>query len=120
MTNVHMIVGTAVVVAYVIVLALNLRTATTGSEFAWQKMITYVAATLLLIQYTLGFSLLGNGNDISALHFLLGLAAILPVGMEHGYANQRFAARERGKVGALANVGTLVLVLAAYLIGQSN
>ncbi len=120
MTNVHMIVGSAVVVAYVIVLALNLRTAATGADFSWQKMVTYVAATLLLIQYTLGFSLLGEGNDISAFHFLLGLAAILPVGMEHGFANQRPTAKDRGKIGALANVATLVLVLAAYLIGQSN
>lgn len=120
MTNVHMIVGSAVVVAYVVVLLLNLRTAGTGAEFSWQKMVTYVAATLLLIQYTLGFALLGGGNSISAYHFLLGLSAILPVGMEHGFANQRPTAKERDRIAALANVATLVLVLAAYLIGQSN
>lgn len=120
MTNVHMIVGSAVVVAYVIVLAFNLRTAATGAEFSRQKMVTYVAATLLLIQYTLGFSLLGGGNNISGFHYLIALVAILPVGMEHGFASQRPAARDRGKIGALANVATLVLVLVAYLIGQSN
>ncbi len=120
MTNVHMIVGSAVVVAYVVVLVLNLRTASTGAEFSWQKVVTYVAATLLLIQYTLGFSLLGEGNDISAFHFLLGLAAIPPVGMEHGFANQRPTAKDRGKIGALAIVATLVLVLVAYMIGELN
>ncbi len=120
MSNVHMIVGSVVVVAYFVVLLLNLRTAASGAEFAWQKMITYVAATLLLIQFTLGFSLLGNGNSISAYHFLLGLSAILPVGMEHGFANQRPVAKDRGKIAALANVATLVLVLSTYLIGEMS
>lgn len=118
MTNVHMVVGSAVVVAYLAVLVLNVRTATTGSEFSWQKIVSFGAATLLLLQYMLGFSLLGEGNDVPAFHFLLALAAILPVGMEHGYASQRPAARDRGKVGTLANVATLVLVLVAYMIGE--
>ncbi len=120
MTNVHMIVGSAVVVAYLIVLVLNVRTASTGADFSWQKFVSFTAATLLLVQYVLGFSLLGEGNNIPALHFLIALAAILPVGMEHGYGSQRPNAKERGKIGALANVATLVLVLAAYLIGEMN
>lgn len=120
MTNVHMIVGSAVVVAYLIVLVLNLRTALTGAEFSWQKNVSYAASALLLVQYVLGFSLLGEGNDISAFHFLAALAALLPVGMEHGFANQRPSARDRGKIGALANVATLVLVLVAYLIGEMS
>ncbi|MBA2470532.1 MAG: hypothetical protein H0V37_14095 [Chloroflexia bacterium] len=120
MTNVHMIVGSAVVVAYLAVLVLNLRTASSGAEFSWQKMVSFGAATLLLVQYVLGFSLLGEGNDIPAFHFLLALAAILPVGIEHGYGSQRPAAKDRGKIGALANVMTLILVLVAYLIGELN
>lgn len=120
MTNVHMIVGSAVVVAYLVVLGLNLRTGSTGAEFSWQKIVSFGAATLLLLQYMLGFSLLGEGNDVPAFHFLIALAAILPVGMEHGFASQRPAARDRGKIGALANAATLVLVLAAYVIGELN
>lgn len=120
MTNVHMIVGSAVVVAYLVMLALNLRTAASGAEFSWQKVVSYTAATLLLVQYVLGFSLLGEGNDIPAFHFLIALAAILPVGMEHGFGSQRPAAKDRGKINALANVATLLLVLVAYLIGEMN
>lgn len=120
MTNVHMIVGSALVVAYLVVLVLNLRTASTGAEFSWQKIVSFTAATLLVLQYMLGFSLLGEGNDISGFHYLIALVAILPVGMEHGYGSQRPGAKERGKIGALANVATLVLVLVAYMIGEMN
>jgi heme A synthase len=120
MTNIHMIVGSAVVVAYVVVLVLNIRTAATGSDFPWQKMVSYGASGLLVVQYMLGFSLLGDDKDVSGFHYLIALAAILPVGMEHGFASQRTDAKERGKIGALANVATLVLVLVAYMIGQSN
>jgi heme A synthase len=120
MTNIHMIIGTLVLVAYIVTLALNINTARTGKDFPWQKMVSFGAATLLLLQYMLGFSLLGEGKDIPAFHFLIALAAIIPVGMEHGYASQRPTAVERGKMGALANVFTLVLVLVAYAIGEMN
>lgn len=120
MTNIHMIIGTLVLVGYVVTLALNINTARTGKDFSWQKIVSFGAATLLLLQYMLGFSLLGEGKDVPAFHFLIALAAIIPVGMEHGYASQRPTAVERGKLAALANVFTLVLVLVAYAIGEMS
>jgi heme A synthase len=120
MANVHMIVGTLVIVGFVITLILNIRTARAGREYSWQKMVSFGAATLLVLQYMLGFSLLGSDNDVPAFHWLLALSAIIPVGFEHGFASQRPDVVERGKLGALANVVTLVLVLVAYMIGQSN
>jgi heme A synthase len=120
MNNIHMIVGTLVIVMYLITFALNIRTARSGKEFSWQKMVSFGAATFLLLQYMLGFSLLGEGNNISAFHYLIALAAIIPVGMEHAYASQRPDAVERGKMAALANLFTIVLVLVAYMIGEMN
>ena len=120
MTNIHMIVGSALIVAYLVVLALNIRTARSSAEFSWQKIVSFAAATLLVLQYLLGISLLGEGRDVSAFHFLIGLAAILPVGMEHGYGSQQPSAIDRGKIGALANVMTLVILLVAYLIGETS
>jgi heme A synthase len=120
MTNIHMIVGTLTIVAYVVVLALNVRSASSGSEFPWQKMVSFGAATLLVLQYLLGFSLLGDDKSITGYHYLLALVAIIPVGFEHGYASQRPDPRERGKLATLANVATLALILVAYTIGQSN
>ena len=120
MTNIHMIVGSALIVAYLVVLALNIRTARSSAEFSWQKIVSFAAATLLVLQYLLGFYLLGEGRNVPAFHFLIGLAAILPVGMEHGYGSQQPSAVDRGKIGALANVMTLVILLVAYLIGETS
>lgn len=118
MTSIHMTVGSAVIVAYVLVFALNVRTGATGKEFSWQKMVSFGAATILLLQYLLGFSLLGEGKSITSWHFLIALCAIIPVGFEHGYASQRKSPVERGKLSAMANLFTLVVVIVAYLFGE--
>jgi len=120
MANVHMTVGSLVILGFLITLGLNIRTAMTGNEASWQKLVSFGSATLLVLQYLLGFSLLGDDHSITAWHYLIALSAIIPVGFEHGYASQRTDAVERGKLGAVANVATLVLVLVAYVIGQSN
>lgn len=119
MTAVHMTVGTLVLLAYLVTLGLNVRTARSGAEFSWQKIVSFGAATLLIFQYMLGFSLLSD-NDIPAFHYLIALAAIIPVGFEHAYASQRPNATERGRLALLANVATLVLVLIAYMIGETS
>jgi hypothetical protein len=118
MTNIHMIVGTLVIVGYLAVLALNIRSAATGREFSWQKIVSFGAATLLVLQYMLGFSLLGEGRSITSWHFLIALCAIIPIGFEHGYASQRPSVVERGKLAAMANVFTLVIVIVAYMFGE--
>jgi hypothetical protein len=120
MSNVHMIVGTLVFIGYLVTAILNARTFATGASFSWQKALSYGAATVLLLQYMLGFSLLGEGKDIPALHFIVALLAIIPVGFEHGYASTRTDARQRSLYTLLANVATFVIVLIAYIIGQSN
>jgi len=68
----------------------------------------------------LGFTLLGQDKEVSGWHFLIALLAILPVGMEHGFGSQRPSVVDRGKIGALANVMTLVIVLIAYIIGETS
>ena len=120
MNVVHNIVGTLVVLSFVIAIVANLITAFTGRTFRWQLPLSYGAATLLLLQYMLGFSLLGSGEDIPSRHFIFALLAIIPVGLEHGFANTRADTRQRGRYAAIAEGVTLALVLTAYIIGQSN
>jgi hypothetical protein len=120
MSNIHMIVGTLVILGYIITLILNARTAATGAEFSWQKIVSFTSATLLLLQYMLGFSLLGEGKDVPAIHFILALGAIIPVGIEHGMGSKKPTAKGRGQIGAMANALTLVVVLITYMIGQNN
>jgi hypothetical protein len=120
MTTVHYTVGTLVLVGFLLLLVLNIRTAMSGNSFSWQRGVSYGAATLLLLQYMLGFTLLGEGKDVTAVHYLLAFAAILPIGLEHGYANSRPSAKARGQYAALANLLTLIIVAIAWQIGQSN
>ncbi|HWV36833.1 MAG TPA: hypothetical protein VNZ55_14450 [Thermomicrobiales bacterium] len=120
MTNVHMIVGSLVVIGFIVTLVLNIMSLVNGRVFPWQRSVSFAAATLLLLQYVLGFSLLGEGKDIPGTHYLIALLAILGVGLEHGYASTREDPKQRSLYAVIANVITLVLVLIAYMIGQSN
>lgn len=120
MTTVHMTVGSLVVLAYIVVLVLNLRTAMGSPMLAFQRPLSMAAATLYLIQILLGMSLLGEGKDIPAAHFLIALLAIFPIGAEHMLTGREVDSRRAGRVGAIANAVTLALVLVAYIIGQTN
>ena|SRR5947209_1672269 len=121
MVKVHEGVGTLVLIAFVALVVVNILIMT-GKRISWSKQLSYAAAGLLAIQYVLGFSLLGNDHKITAWHYLIALAAIIPVGVEHGMAE----AREREQPGsgrriaAAATAATLILVIVAYAIGQSN
>lgn len=120
MNAIHNTVGTLVLAAYLILMVLNLITAANGRSFSWQRPFSFGAATLLLLQYMLGFSLLGEGEDVPAVHFVLALLTIVPIGIEHGFANTRPAPRARGLFAGIANFLTLALLIIVYVIGQSN
>lgn len=120
MTIVHMIVGSLVVLGYLIVLVLNLRTATGRAMLPFQRPLSMTAAALYLLQIMLGFSLLGEGRDIPGTHFLIALLAIFPIGAEHMLTGREVDSRRAGRVGAITNAITLALVLIAYVIGETN
>lgn len=120
MVGTHETVGTLVVLLYLVLVVLNLTTLFGGRTFSWLRQLSYVAALLLLIQYILGFTLLGQKHHITPAHYIIALLAILTVGLEHGYANQRTTERDRATMRTVANVATLILVVIAYIIGQSN
>ena len=120
MVEVHSTVGTLVVLGYIVLLILNVMTMSRGRAFSWQQYVSYAAATLLALQYLLGFSLLGEGKSITAFHFIIALLAIIPLGMEHAYAQAKQTVKERAQWAAIANALTLALVLVAYIIGMSS
>jgi hypothetical protein len=120
MTNVHMIVGSLVVLAYIVVLVLNVRAAMGKPMLSFQRPLSMAAAGLFLIQILLGMSLLGEGKDIPAAHYLIALLAIFSVGAEHMLTGREVDSQRAGRIAAAANVVTLVLVLIAYMIGETN
>lgn len=120
MTTAHTIIGTLTLLAFLVALVLNIRTLVTGVAFSWQKIVSFAAAILLLLQYMMGFSLLSSDRSIPVSHYLIALLAIIPVGFEHGYASTRPDARQRTLYTVIANAAAFIIVLIAYLIGETQ
>ncbi|HEU5430678.1 MAG TPA: hypothetical protein VFU81_03395 [Thermomicrobiales bacterium] len=119
MVQIHMIVGGLVVLAYLILVILNI-VRLTGRLVPAIRVVSIVAAALLLIQYILGFGLLSTGRYIPPIHYIVALLAILTVGAEHGYAGSRGTTRAAQLATFVATLATLILVVVAYSIGQAN
>lgn len=119
LVNVHNVVGTLVVVAYV-VLAVLYGLGIGGRAFGFTRMLSRAAAALLLVQYVIGFVLLGTGSRIGAQHFLIALLAIVSVGLEHAWAPTRGEGRGRAVTLTLVTVVTVVLVIAAHVLGSAG
>ena len=119
MANVHMIVGTLVVVGYlalVVVYFLGMR----GKQIGLARPLSMAAGAALLVQYMLGFSLLGGtGVKPSPIHYVLALAAIVTVGAEHALAPGQDTPEKRSRTAFIASLGTLILVAVAYSLGQN-
>lgn len=119
MVRVHETVGTLVLIAFLALIVVNaLRLS--GRSIPWARQLTFLASGLLLLQYVLGFGLLGGSSSITPWHYLIALSALIPVGAEHGLANQQSDPRLAGRYGLIANIATFVLVLIAYTIGMNN
>ena len=119
MVNVHMIVGTLVLIAFIALAIVNGLQMSGARTFSWSRQLSMTAAGLLLLQYALGFSLLGS-HSITPAHYLIALAAIIPVGYEHMVVNTQEASTRRARLGLFAASATTVLVLIAYAIAESR
>jgi hypothetical protein len=117
MVDVHNIVGTAVVVAYLALAIVNVLRVR-GNDLPWARPLSFAAAALLLVQYLLGFYLLGEGYRNQTSHYLFALLALVTVGLEHGYAPTRLTPRARATAALAATALTFVLVAVAYQIGM--
>ena len=119
LVNVHNTVGTLVVVALLALTVVNVLRLT-GREIAFGRALSGIAALLLLVQYALGFWLLGEGHAYRASHIAFALLALVGVGLEHGYARTRRDPRARAVASLVATALTFVLVLIAHFIGSSR
>ncbi len=115
----HNTVGTLVILGYLATVVFY-GLAYAGRPVGWTRQLSFGAAGLLMLQYLIGFSLLGAGHDNRVVHYVLALSALVTVGLEHGLAGSREVPRERAAVGGLAALGTLVLVVATYAVGQTG
>ncbi|HEY8447429.1 MAG TPA: hypothetical protein VIL01_10005 [Thermomicrobiales bacterium] len=118
MNTVHMTVGSLVLLAFLASTIVNILRLT-GRQISWARQLSFLASGLLFLQYVLGFSLLGGDSSITPFHYIIALLAIIPVGVEHAVAPQRTTPTEQAKVALPATAVTTILVLIAYLIGES-
>lgn len=120
MVDVHMIIGLASLAAFLVLTIVNGLRAFRGANLNWARGLSFAAAGLLLVQYVLGFSLLGGDHRIPAIHYILALVAIVPVGAEHMLAAQE-TDRHRGlRIAFICNIVTVFILVAVYEIGQRN
>lgn len=119
MVSAHWGIGTLVLLAYIAVTVVNVM-GIRGKTFSFSKNLSFLAAGLLFLQYVIGFSLLGGDHSITPLHYLFALAAIIPVGVEHGMANAQENPSKKARIAAAAAAATTVTVLIAYAIAESR
>lgn len=118
MVDLHMTLGVATLAAFVLLTIVNGLRLFRGSEMSWARGLSFAAAGLLLIQYVVGFSLLGSDHSMKPLHYILALVAIVPVGAEHMMAAQETDKHKALRMAFIANIATVALLLVVYSIGE--
>lgn len=117
-TTIHMIVGSATLLLFLLNAIMYAVTLFSGKVVGYHKLVSISAATGLLLQYALGFMLLGGGKSISWWHWVLALLAILPVGLEHGATANQTNLRQKSMMGFIAALLSFLIVLVAYGIAE--
>lgn len=120
MVSVHMVVGSLVVIAYIVLAVVNWIQFRRNEDISWSRQLSMLAGALLLVQIALGFNLLAGDHSITAAHYIVALLALVPVGVEHSMAKARESRSERQRLTALATTGTAVVALIAYAIAESG
>ena len=120
MDEVHMTIGLATLAAFLLLTIVNGIRAFRGAELNWARGLSFAAAGLLILQYVLGFSLLGDDHSIPAIHYILALVAIVPVAAEHMIAAQETDRHRAVRTAFICNLVTVFILVAVYEIGQRN
>jgi hypothetical protein len=108
------------VIAFLALTIVNFLRMSRGTVYPWARGLSFAAAGLLILQYVLGFALLGDDREITGLHYILAIAAILPVGAEHMFATAERPETERNRLLFFSSLATFVLVVIVYAIGERN
>src|SRR5262245_59799573 len=115
MAGIHQTVGGLVVVAWIVVTIIAAIEAGSGN-FRWTRTASFAAAALLLLQYVLGFGLLGSGAQNSAGHYIIALLILIPVAVQQA-AVRRIAPEHRGLTVIITSLAAAFLAVVAYLSG---
>jgi hypothetical protein len=120
MVDLHLVIGLATLAAFLLLTIVNGMRAFLGAQMLWARGLSFAAAGLLLIQYVIGFGLLGSDHKMKAIHYILALAAIVPVGAEHMLAAQETDPQKSRRIVFFCNLITVALLFVVYAIGERN
>ena len=115
-----MIVGSATLLLFLLHAIMYGIAMVKGQPIGYHRLVSISAATGLLLQYFLGFMLIGDNHNITWIHWTLALVAILPVGLEHGATANQTNFRKKSMLGLFAAILTFIVVLVVYAIGEMN
>lgn len=119
MVDFHRIIGTLTLLLFLVSAVMYAVEMMRGTNLPYHRIITMAAGTLLLVQYAIGFMILGGThNPIKAIHWVLALVAVLPVGWEHYATSTQKDHRTKSMMGLLGTGLAFILILAAYGIAE--
>lgn len=118
LVGVHQLLGGLVVVAFIVVVVLA-AIAASGGNARWLRTASFVAAGLLILQYIIGFVLLGGGSRNSNAHYVIALLTIVPVAVQQS-ATKRLSDQTRGTAVLIATLAAAFLAVIAYVSGETG
>ena len=118
LSGIHEMLGGLVVVALIVVAVLAAIQAA-GGDSRFTRTLSLVASALLVLQYLLGFLLIGSGFRNSNIHYLVGLLILVPIALQHS-AVKRLSARSQGVAVLIWALAAAFLSVIAYMTGLTG
>ncbi|MFN8590252.1 MAG: hypothetical protein U0031_02240 [Thermomicrobiales bacterium] len=116
LAGIHQLIGGLVVVAFIVVMVLAALQAAGRSGNA-TRTFSMVAAGLLVLQYVIGFILVGSGARNQVGHYIIALLILVPVALQHTVM-KRFGPQTVGIATLIWALAAVFLSIIAYLTGM--
>ena len=120
MATVHMINGILVLLSFIALTAGYVMQAAGKPTVSWTGPLAKIAPSLYLLQVLLGFGLLASDHSITAIHYILALAVMIPVGFGESLAKSDKSPATVARLQALGAAAATILILVAYLIAENR
>lgn len=118
LVGIHSLLGGLVVVAFIVLVVVAAIQASGGNE-RMTRTVSIAASVVLLLQYLVGFILLGGGFQNSPTHYVLALLLIVPIGLQHASA-KRLSPQTRGVAMLIWALAAAFLAVIVYMTGMAG
>lgn len=115
LVGIHSMLGGVVVVALIVVVVVAAIQAA-GGDGRLTRTVSIAASVILLLQYLIGFLLLGNGSQNSMTHYVLALLILVPIGLQHASV-RRLSPRTQGVALIIWALAAAFLSIITYMTG---